>query len=280
MQIRDIMQPHVVTITPTTSIAEALREMHKHGIRHLPVVEGVSMAGMVSDRDLRDAFPSKAINLSQGEIWRQMDLLIIKTCMVRDVMTISPDDDAVWAACQFLDGLYSCLPVLERGRLVGMVTDIDLLKSFVNTAAPAGDLLPVQDYMNPNPYTVTSTTLVSTAYQRMLDTHIRHLPVIEQDGRLVGILTDRDVRQAHPSDHPYVAFYEQPELLQEMTVNDAMITEVMTVGEKTSIGEAGHLLLAQRFGCLPVIGPNQRLTGILTVSDLIRAYVAQHGDPS
>jgi acetoin utilization protein AcuB len=135
----------------------------------------------------------------------------------------------------------------------------------------------VKDFMRTQVTTVPPEALVSTAYQMMTlhGSRIRHLPVVTRQNLLVGILTDRDVRQAAASDAPSMAEHELLYVLEKLRVRDIMTRNVVTVRETTSLAEAGQLFLQRKFGCLPVVGNANRLEGILTVSDLLRAYVAQ-----
>jgi acetoin utilization protein AcuB len=125
--------------------------------------------------------------------------------------------------------------------------------------------------------TVTPEARVSTAYQMMTmrGARIRHLPVVTDRGTLVGILTDRDVRRAAASDASHIAEHELLYLLDKLSVGDIMTPEVVTVHSTTPVAEAGQIFLQKKFGCLPVIHDNHRLEGIITVTDLLRAYIAQ-----
>ena len=87
-------------------------------------------------------------------------------------------------------------------------------------------------------------------------------------------LSDRDLRQAGASSMPLLARYEAPLLLMTAQVKDIMTTDVYTVTEEATIATAGQLFLDHKLGCLPVIDTDHRLTGILTMTDLLRAYVA------
>jgi acetoin utilization protein AcuB len=135
----------------------------------------------------------------------------------------------------------------------------------------------VKDIMHTAVTTVTPETRVSTAYQRMTmrDAQIRHLPVVTDEGTLVGILTDRDVRRAAASDAPPMAEHELLYLLDKLRVRDIMTPQVVSVHGTTSVAEAGQIFLQKKFGCLPVMHDNHTLEGILTVTDLLRVYIAQ-----
>jgi acetoin utilization protein AcuB len=136
----------------------------------------------------------------------------------------------------------------------------------------------VKDFMRTRVTTVPPDALVSTAYQLMTlhGSGIRHLPVVMRQNILVGMLTDRDVRRACASDAPPMAEHELLYLLKKLRVRDIMTQDVVTVRGTTSLAEAGQLFLQRKFGCLPVVGDDNWLEGILTVTDLLRAYVEQY----
>jgi acetoin utilization protein AcuB len=129
-----MMQQNLITVTPTMSLAQVQRLMHDKHIRHLPVVRGRHLVGIVTDRDIRDALPSSATTLSKGEIQYQLDTTPVRTCMSRDVVTVHPDDDMVQAARILLDHKYGCVPVMEEERLVGLITETDCLQAFLVVA--------------------------------------------------------------------------------------------------------------------------------------------------
>jgi CBS domain-containing protein len=131
MQVGNVMQTTVVTVTPETSLAEAQRVMHEKRIRHLPVVSGKKLVGIITDRDIREAVPSAATTLSRGEIAYQMDNTTVKSCMTKAVITISPEMELAQGARMLLEHKFGCLPVVERGALVGIVTEIDFLRAFL-----------------------------------------------------------------------------------------------------------------------------------------------------
>lgn len=134
----------------------------------------------------------------------------------------------------------------------------------------------VKDYMQTSIITVSPEDLVSTAAQHMRGHNVRHLPVVTEGNALAGVVTNRDIRQASASDEPHMAEYELVYLLDKMTVKEIMTSQVHTVQGETSVAEAGRLLLEHRFGCLPVVRDDNTLAGIITVADLLRAYVQQH----
>jgi acetoin utilization protein AcuB len=130
-----MMQKEVVTATPEMSLAEVQRRMRDRHIRHVPIVSGKQLVGIVTDRDIRDATPSPATTYSRGEIAYQMDTTPVKTCMAQQLVTISPEADMVQAARLLLENKFGCLPVVQDNTLVGVVTEIDCLRAFVESSS-------------------------------------------------------------------------------------------------------------------------------------------------
>ena len=104
--------------------------------------------------------------------------------------------------------------------------------------------------------------------RRVMEHHrIRHLPVVE-DRRLVGVLTDRDIRHASPSAVSSLTSRERDEFMDYVRVGQVMTRRIISVSPGTSMAEAARLLLCYRIGCLPVV-EDRLLVGILTTSDLV-----------
>ncbi|MDQ0339118.1 acetoin utilization protein AcuB [Caldalkalibacillus uzonensis] len=128
MQIEEVMKRKVITVSPDTTIGEARRLCQEHRIRHLPVVEGERLAGIISDRDLRDALPSVIQKeIEADEIYE----LPVSSFMKKDVITIHPLDCIDDAALTLYTAKIGCLPVVSQGKLVGIVTESDILHSLV-----------------------------------------------------------------------------------------------------------------------------------------------------
>lgn len=138
MLVRDVMQSQVVTVTPQTTLSEAVRLTRQRGIRHLPVLEGGELVGIVSDRDLKRAMASPATSLEARELTYLLERLTMAEIMTRPVMTVAPPVPVEEAARVMVREKISALPVTEEGRLVGIVTETDVLELFVK-AMGAGE---------------------------------------------------------------------------------------------------------------------------------------------
>jgi len=128
----------------------------------------------------------------------------------------------------------------------------------------------VREWMTTVLVTVRPDAPVAEAQHLMRHRRIRHLPVVD-DGRLVGIITDRDVRTTLPSPATSLAKSEIHYLLDRLVVGRVMTRSVVTIDADAPVSEAVGLVLAHRIGALPVM-EGDRLAGIITETDLLRAF--------
>jgi len=136
MLIKDRMTKHPLTISEDESIAETHRYMQEQHVRHLPVVSKAGdMLGLVAESDLLKAQPSTATSLSMWEIHYLLDRVKVKDVMVREVITTTEDCPIEDAAQRMLEHKISCLPVVRGDKLVGIITEADLFRVFLELFA-------------------------------------------------------------------------------------------------------------------------------------------------
>lgn len=129
MLVEDIMNTDVKTLSPTDSIAAALKMLREHKIRHIPIVNAENeVIGIVSDRDVRDASASIFDNGSKSDLLLQNEL---QTIMSSPVVTVHPLDFAEEIASIFYEKEFACVPVVQNGKLVGTVTEKDMLYTLI-----------------------------------------------------------------------------------------------------------------------------------------------------
>ena len=129
----------------------------------------------------------------------------------------------------------------------------------------------LSEIMNRDLVTVDKQASLRRA-RRILDQHrIRHLLVVDGK-RLVGIVTDRDLRQAAPSSKSPLTISERQEFMDELKVLEVMSRKLITASSTTTIREAAKVMVREKIGCLPVVDGNQ-LVGIVTQSDLLEMLV-------
>ena len=125
--VRDSMTREVVMVGPETTAAAALALCREKGIRHLPVLEGGWLVGMISDRDLRSATPA----LGDPDRAQALERIRVADEMVKEVATVRPEDPIEEAAIEMYERKIGCLPVVDDGDLVGIVTSSDVMRAFV-----------------------------------------------------------------------------------------------------------------------------------------------------
>lgn len=131
MLVSDWMTPAPLTVAKTTPVLEALRLLKERGFRRLPVVDGAVLVGIVTDKDLKDAMPSKATTLSIWEMNYLLAKLTVGEVMAQPVKTCRAADTLESAALTMQAGKIAGLPVLDNaGALVGILTITDVLGAF------------------------------------------------------------------------------------------------------------------------------------------------------
>lgn len=130
----------------------------------------------------------------------------------------------------------------------------------------------VADLMTENVITVTPGTDLSVAWTLFDDASIRHLPVVDDDGNLVGLISHRDLARRALGAVDDLPVHEQIALLAEQTVEDIMQRSPEFATPDEALVEAAERMLEHKFGCLPVVD-REEVVGILTESDFVRLYV-------
>ena len=133
------------------------------------------------------------------------------------------------------------------------------------------DAIRVRDRMTRSVTTVHSDALVSGAIGLMRSRRLRHLPVVDRGGRLVGIVTDRDLRQVVFDPAVQARLGRATETLRGLTVRDVMTWGAITVTPATSVRDAARLMHENKNGALPVV-EDDRVVGILTETDVLRTF--------
>ncbi|WP_165079514.1 MULTISPECIES: CBS and ACT domain-containing protein [unclassified Desulfovibrio] len=192
MLIRNWMTPEVITVTPDTSLLKLGKLMRDHGVRRLPVLDSGRVVGIISDRDVRDASPSKATTLDMYEMHYLLAEIKAKDIMTPRPVTIKPTDTVEKAAMIMLDKKIGGLPVVdEKGELVGIISDQDVFKALVNItgvrdggiqlgmeiANEAGAMRPIFDLLRKHGARILSVLSTNNQEgQRNIFLRIRDLP--------------------------------------------------------------------------------------------------------
>ncbi len=134
----------------------------------------------------------------------------------------------------------------------------------------------VRERMTPNPVTVQPDTSFDDALRLLKEKKIRHLPVVDAQGKLVGIVVEKDLLYAAPSPATTLSAFEIPYLLARLPVRQLMTKQVLSVDEDCPLEEAARIMVDNKIGSLPVLRGG-RLVGIITETDIFRVMAEALG---
>jgi CBS domain-containing protein len=128
MKVRELMTTDVTTVGRNDELTIADDIMKMKRLRHLPVVEEGRLVGILTQRDLFHAALSTALNFGEKAQKGFLKTVVVKEVMTDEVLTIDPGADVKEAARRMIEHKIGCLPVVENGKLVGIVSETDLLR--------------------------------------------------------------------------------------------------------------------------------------------------------
>ncbi len=138
MHVKELMTASPITVPLDMPVIDAKELMARKRFRHLLVVDGTRLAGIVTDRDIKLNMPSPATSLSVWEVNYLLARLTVGSVMTTTVITVEPARDAREAARIMLDHKIGALPVVDGEEIVGIVTESDFVRAFVTQLAFAG----------------------------------------------------------------------------------------------------------------------------------------------
>ena len=257
MNVSEIMTSDPVTVPPECDLHRAVMLMDEQQMRHLPVVEKKQLVGVLSERDVLEA--------TGWEPHRYFDQATKSMKTARDFMgvqvdTVPPDEEITRAAELLSKHRIGCLPVVQDGRVVGTLTETDLMQAFVLRCGDSTDDSdldpPLWERMSRDVVATAPETQLAEALGTLRSERLRHLPVIH-DGWFVGMLSDRDLRLRAGRGE-----------LESRRVDEIMSTELITLGPGNRLSEAAGRMLKHRFSSICVLEEG-RLIGLVTSTDVL-----------
>ena len=131
----------------------------------------------------------------------------------------------------------------------------------------------VKERMSLRPILCTPDLPVSDALEKMKQEHIRRIPVVDRNGKLVGIVSDKDLLRASPSPATSLSVWEITYLLAKLKVGDVMTKKVITVSADTPIEDTARIMADAKIGGLPVVGESGAVVGIITETDIFKTFI-------
>ena len=260
LQVSAVMKRRPVSVREDASLDEAMALMDGRDIRHFPVVgpgKPRGVVGVISDRDLLEL--TGWLHPRQRE-WLEAPSGCVREFMHAPAVTAAPGDSLASVVERIVGRRIGCLPVVDGGELVGILTESDLLRVFL-TALEKGRIAarhdqPVEDCVHRDAPSVAPDTPATEAAEQMHGELGRHLLVIEEE-RVAGVLSDRDLRLATGRGE-----------LDGTPVRELMAPEPVTVEAGERLSAAARHMVEGRFGALPVTRGG-RPFGLLVLADLL-----------
>ncbi len=129
-------------------------------------------------------------------------------------------------------------------------------------------MITVDEFMTPEPYTLRETDSLNDARKVMTESHVRHIPITDDDKSLLGLVTQRDVLAATVPSSAQQTRSAPQEGDSDIKLSDIMIRDVSFIHKTDSLRQAALYIQSHKYGCLPVLSED-RLVGIITDSDFI-----------
>ena len=134
----------------------------------------------------------------------------------------------------------------------------------------------VKRMMKKNPITTTAETSIVDVADILKENHIHRLPVLDKKGKLIGVITEKDILHASPSPVSSLSVYEMPYMLSRLKVSNLMTKDVRTIDPDTTVEEAAKIMVDDDLSCLPVI-EGDKLVGIVSKSDMFKVLYELFG---
>ena len=134
----------------------------------------------------------------------------------------------------------------------------------------------VKEYMTSPAATISSKIGIQAGLKMMKEGKFRRLPVVDDHGKLVGIVSERDLLHASPSQATSLSIWELNYLLSKVQIAEIMTKNVMVARPEASLESAASVMLDNKIGGLPVVDADNKVIGIITESDIFKAFLGRH----
>lgn len=134
----------------------------------------------------------------------------------------------------------------------------------------------VKEYMTSPAVTISSKMGIQAGLKMMQEGKFRRLPVVDENGKLVGIVSERDLLHASPSQATSLSIWELNYLLSKVHIKEIMTKNVMVARPEAKLESAAGIMLDNKIGGLPVVDEQNRVIGIITESDIFKAFLGRH----
>ena len=259
MQIKNLMSEDLITIDKDQNLSDALKLLRKHNVSRLPVINNKELVGIISERDIADKLGSSKYESMPASRFH------ISSVMVKEVFTVPQTMQLDEVAKLMLEKGIGSVPVMDDDKMVGIVSKADFVTLAVGIAF---DKITVKEVMTKDLVEVSPTERLVHARRLMKDSHVGRLPVIDE-GKLVGIVTSKDLMRA------FIDFRKKvPEKYQKSQIKDVLVEDIMSsspvfTSKDATISEVAKIMMDTGYNGLPVVEDDE-VVGIITQTDILR----------
>ena len=262
---RDIMQTDYPAVDKDETLEHAVRVMRKYDSDRVLAFEDEKLVGIMTKKDIMVKLATlRTRNVAVGRMH-------VSSFMTPDPKTVEPDVDAAVVAQRMIDENVGSLPVVEDEKVVGLVTRWEV----ANLVEEIGADVKAVDVMVTVPEALRTTNKVLHARQLLLRYNVLFLPVLDEEGRLVGYITADEIADAFLAFHDIVPEKYRKERIEHLLVDDIMRLRPPTVSPDSSVAEALEKMKAKKSKGAVVVYED-RLVGIITLNELVK-LVAMRG---
>ena len=262
---RDIMQTDYPAVDKDETLEHAVRVMRKYDSDRVLAFEDEKLVGIMTKKDIM-------IKLATLRTWNvAIGRMHVSSFMTSDPKTVEPDVDAAVVAQRMIDENVGSLPVVEDGKVIGLVTRWEV----ANLVEEIGADVKAVDVMVTVPEVLRTTNKVLHARQLLLRYNVLFLPVLDEEGRLVGYLTADEIADAFLAFHDIVPERYRKERIEHLLVDDIMRLRPPTVSPDSSVAEVLEKMRVKKSKGVVVVHED-RLVGIITLNELVK-LVAMRG---
>jgi len=323
---RDIMSTDIKMVTLDDTVKNCIDFMKLHRVRHAPVIETPNtkegrshFIGVISERDLlRQIWPYAGQlhgeNTDHKSLRQRMVQIVVRKPKCASLETPIPD-----VILTMINNKIDMVPVTSDEHLVGIITTIDIIKCLFGIHAEICRLFPevqegkqlvdsafkslpqtdfilrwlsqtVQEIMTEQVVYLGLDQTLAKAIELLCKKHFRHLPIVDGQQVLIGIVSDRDILWnlppatkrpiAQPQPFHDDMFEVDPKvMILELPLARIMTWNLTTILPSCSTFEAAKILYNKKVSCLPVVDQAKKLCGIVTVTDLMRSLLKLYNPP-
>lgn len=263
MNVAEIMHRNVMTVVEGDGAEQVLRRMLERGVRHAPVLRDGQVVGVVSERNLLAQRARHQCDAPIGQI------------MTAPPFVAEPDMSVATASALMATHKIGCLPVVSRGELVGIITTTDMLSALAHEPVhrPPWQELRASDVMQGSVEHAHARDNLASAALKMVRRGVRHLPVVDHETRLIGMLSDRDLRSAVGDPELLVDAQQLVLRLDQRRVEDAMTRTPAIAPPDAPLTQLARRLSEEQLGALVIVDQERHLLGIVSYVDVLQAML-------